>query len=166
MFSFFSHLKFLFAATNQHGVHSPFVYNYLTKCLYTSSKYKGNKAAQILQKSIAYYKVEKLGFYPSQASLEKKIAAVFPKVLQQQSPFDAIIINLENKTTIDFIEMTTETHNETFVFLEGIYQNKLRSEVWEKLKNDTRITVSVDLFYCGLLFFRKEQEKQHFKIRI
>nr|WP_205677178.1 hypothetical protein [Antarcticibacterium arcticum] len=33
-----AYIKFLFRSTNQHGVHSPFVYNLLTKCLYTKEK--------------------------------------------------------------------------------------------------------------------------------
>ena len=31
---FKSYLKFLLKSTNEHGVHSPFVYNFVTRCLY------------------------------------------------------------------------------------------------------------------------------------
>jgi len=34
------YLKFLKASTNQHGVHSPFVYDLVTKCFYDRSRYK------------------------------------------------------------------------------------------------------------------------------
>ena len=34
MLALFSYLRFLLKSTNQHGVHSPFVYNFVTKCLY------------------------------------------------------------------------------------------------------------------------------------
>ena len=34
-----SYLRFLTKATNQHGVHSPFVYDLLTKCFYDSTTY-------------------------------------------------------------------------------------------------------------------------------
>ncbi|MEN8126127.1 MAG: class I SAM-dependent methyltransferase, partial [Bacteroidota bacterium] len=33
-----SYLKFLLSSTNQHGIHSPFVYDLTTKCFYVSSK--------------------------------------------------------------------------------------------------------------------------------
>lgn len=36
------------------------------------------------------------------------------------------------------------------------------SEAWDMLCNDPAVTVSVDLFHCGLLFFRKGVAKQHF----
>lgn len=34
-----SYLKFLFKSTNQHGIHSPFVYDFVTKCLYNRKAY-------------------------------------------------------------------------------------------------------------------------------
>ncbi|UJH92554.1 hypothetical protein LZ575_08765 [Antarcticibacterium sp. 1MA-6-2] len=37
----FSYIKFLWHSTNEHGVHSPFVFSLLTECLYK----KENKAA-------------------------------------------------------------------------------------------------------------------------
>ena len=34
-----AYIKFLLKSTNEHGVHSPFVYNFITKCLYDKKKY-------------------------------------------------------------------------------------------------------------------------------
>ena len=39
-YSFWSYINFIFSATNQHGVHSPFVYNLVTKCFYNRTKRK------------------------------------------------------------------------------------------------------------------------------
>ena len=38
--SIISYLKFLIRSTNQHGVHSPFVYNFITRCLYNKQLVK------------------------------------------------------------------------------------------------------------------------------
>ena len=35
-----SYLKFLWNSKNQHGVHSPFVYNLVTKCFYDKTNYE------------------------------------------------------------------------------------------------------------------------------
>ena len=39
MFQIIEYIKFLFKATNQHGVHSPFVYDLVTKCFYDKTKH-------------------------------------------------------------------------------------------------------------------------------
>ena len=50
------YIKFLFKSTNHHGVHSPFVYNLITKCFYDKSYYpaytqiKNYKKALIINK--------------------------------------------------------------------------------------------------------------------
>ena len=37
---------------------------------------------------------------------------------------------------------------------------------WENIKQDPAVTCSIDLFFIGIVFFRKEfKEKQHFVIR-
>ena len=39
MFQIIQYIQFLFTSTNQHGVHSPFVYDLVTKCFYDNAKY-------------------------------------------------------------------------------------------------------------------------------
>ena len=40
MHQLLSYIKFILKSSNQHGVHSPFVYNLITKCFYDRSKYE------------------------------------------------------------------------------------------------------------------------------
>ena len=37
-------------------------------------------------------------------------------------------------------------------------------EAWEEIKKHPQVSVTVDLFFWGLVFFRKEQEKENFII--
>jgi hypothetical protein len=39
-------------------------------------------------------------------------------------------------------------------------------EAWAIIKNHPKVTVTIDTFQWGLVFFIKEQEKEHFVIRI
>ncbi|MBL7882976.1 MAG: class I SAM-dependent methyltransferase, partial [Bacteroidia bacterium] len=39
------------------------------------------------------------------------------------------------------------------------------TEAWEEIKRHPKVTVTIDLFFIGLVFFRKEQAKQHFIIK-
>jgi hypothetical protein len=36
---------------------------------------------------------------------------------------------------------------------------------WEEVKAHPRVTLTIDLFFCGIVFFRKEQrQKEHFTL--
>jgi hypothetical protein len=38
-------------------------------------------------------------------------------------------------------------------------------EAWEIIKNHPKVSVSIDTFQWGIVFFRTEQRKEHFVIR-
>lgn len=57
-------------------------------------------------------------------------------------------------------------HNDSMIFVKNIHRTKDATSIWKALKQNEMVTVSMDLFHCGILFFRKEQVKEHFKIRI
>ncbi len=40
------------------------------------------------------------------------------------------------------------------------------TQAWEIIKQNQNVTVTIDTFFWGIVFFRKEQVKQHFKIRL
>lgn len=40
------------------------------------------------------------------------------------------------------------------------------TKAWTIIKDHPKVTVTVDTFNWGLVFFRKEQLKEHFKIRV
>jgi hypothetical protein len=39
------------------------------------------------------------------------------------------------------------------------------TEAWETIKKHPQVTVTIDTFYWGIVFFRKAQAKEHFTIR-
>lgn len=56
------------------------------------------------------------------------------------------------------------TEESVFVF-ENMYLSPELKEAWSQIKNDNRVTVTLDLFFVGIVFFRKTQVKQHFVIK-
>jgi predicted O-methyltransferase YrrM len=57
------------------------------------------------------------------------------------------------------------TENAVFVF-DDIHWSREMEEAWATIQAHPSVTLSIDLFFIGLVFFRKEQiEKQHFTIR-
>lgn len=251
------YLKFLTKSSNQHGVHSPFVYNLVTKCFYKKTdaillnffskvkqqlldnktvikvtdfgagskifksnnrevsriaKFAGisNKKAKLLIRLIAYFKPAnileigtsiglgtsaiKIGNNESQITtlegcpetsriaqeLFKKnnfnkiniitgdFKETLPEVINNQQ-FDFIYFdgNHNKKATLDYFKTCLPTINNNSVWIfDDIYWSKEMKEAWLEIKNHPKVTVTVDVFHWGIVFFRKEQEKEHFKIRV
>lgn len=74
--------------------------------------------------------------------------------------------NHSNKATIDYFELLLPTINNDSVWIfDDIHWSKDMEEAWEIIKNHSKVTVTIDTFQWGIVFFRKEQEKEHFVIR-
>ncbi len=57
------------------------------------------------------------------------------------------------------------TDESVFVF-DDIHWSAEMEQAWEAIKAHPDVTLTVDLFYIGLVFFRKNQPKQHFSLRV
>ena len=250
------YIKFWLKSTNQHGVHSPFVYDLITKCFYDKTnrfEYKnllnyrkellntktsiavtdlgaGSQVmktqtrvvkhiashagstvfrSKLLLRLVDYFKFEhilelgtSLGIAtyamhlgnpdakitsiegcPNTTRFTRKnliqnsashisllngdFGAVIP--LLEHNKFDFIFIdgNHQKEATIEYFEtLLKNSHNNTVFVFDDIYWSKGMTEAWETIKQHPRVTVTVDTFYWGFVFFRKEQLKEHFVIRV
>lgn len=164
MYTLFAYVRHLLTSTNQHGVHSPFVYNYITKCLYTRSKYKASKSQKAALKSISYFKMQRIKLVPTDAQMEKMIQKELHLKVSDAHPFDFIYANYPS---FDLLTNHKEQiHNDSMFLINNIHNSKSNAANWKVLKQHKAVTVSIDMFHCGALFFREEQVKEHFKIRI
>lgn len=154
----------MLTSTNQHGVHSPFMYDYITKCLYIKSKHKASKVDNVVLKSISYFKMKSIKFLKSDAPINNRIQKVLGLNATNTLPFDFIY---SEKPSLDLLSIFKEQiHNDSMLLINNIHSTKSNANTWDALKQNEAATVSVDMFYCGAIFFRKEQVKEHFKIRI
>lgn len=251
-----SYIKFLLKSTNQHGVHSPFVFNLVTQCFYDRSKYEayekisnykkallnnitkikvtdlgvGSHAkkqqtrmvseiaknagttivrAKLLYRLSAYFKFDNilelgtsLGIATQALSLGNPKAHIttiegcpniseftraqfekhtlknihlmtgdFNDTLKNLAPqtFHLIFFdgNHQKEATLAYFEsLLTKAHNDSIFIFDDIYWSKSMTEAWESIKNHPKVSVTIDTFFWGFVFFRKEQIKQHFTIRI
>jgi predicted O-methyltransferase YrrM len=58
-----------------------------------------------------------------------------------------------------------KTENSLFIF-DDIYWSAGMEKAWKEIKKHPEVTITVDLFWIGLVFFRKKQAKEHFYISI
>jgi predicted O-methyltransferase YrrM len=250
------YIKFLIKSSNQHGVHSPFVYNLVTKCFYDNKEYgaykiilnykkallknnskievkdlgagsqimkqqkrsvskiaknagTSNKRAKLLYRLVSYFKFENvlelgtsLGVATHAMSLGNPDAKIITiegcpdtsefsktylksqqiknidvitgnfndeiKTLSSNS-FDLVFFdgNHQKEATLHYFETLLQTVNNDSVFIfDDIYWSKGMTEAWETIKQHPKVTVTIDTFFWGFVFFRKEQEKEHFTIRV
>ncbi len=281
MFIVLAYIKFLFRSTNQHGVHSPFVYNLVTRCFYDRKKYSAYrilknyrksllkdkrtirikdfgagsrvfksderkvskmaktagispKRARLLNRLVRYLEVDtalelgtSLGLgtaamaagnrvkittiegCPKTAAIAKEkfeefnlkniqlkvgrfedflkesanpksqipnpkksdgadlesVPTHFP-ILSTQYSLLYIDGNHRKDATLEYFEnLLPVVHNDSVMILDDIHWSKGMEEAWEEIKAHPRVKVTIDTFQWGLVFFRREQEKEHFVIR-
>ncbi len=255
LYTIVSYFKFLRKATNQHGVHSPFVYGLVTKCFYDTKKYPAYtllgdyrkallcskeridvqdfgagsrvftskarsvkdiakhagislKRQQLLYRLGARFSITStlelgtsLGLSTIALALQKNnkittvegcanTAAVARKQLQDfgLSEVEILVMDFEEalqslpETKFDFIyvdgnhnkestllyfdRLLKFVHNDTVLLFDDIYWSKGMTEAWKEIISRPEVTVSIDTFYQGMVFFRKEQKKESFSIRL
>ncbi len=251
-----SYLKFLKKSSNQHGVHSPFVYDLITKCFYDKTRYpeytnltayqkkllkssesievtdfgQGSrvftsnqrkvssiaknsgisfKRQRLLFRLVRYFNSENilelgtsLGLATAATALGNPLAqvktiegcsntakmaqsyfnkfqlkniSVHTETFEQffientSEVYDLIYIdgNHNKEKTLNYFEILQKrASNDTVLIFDDIYWSPKMTEAWEAIKMHPKVTVSIDTFYWGFVFFRSEQQKQHFNIRL
>lgn len=250
-----SYLKFLRRSTNQHGVHSPFVYELVTKCFYDKTPYPEYKLLREHRKLLAndHQTIEVKDFGAGSRvfrSNHRKVAAIaktagirrkqqellfrlvkFLKpnsilelgtslgistftmakaadevtittlegcpqtakkakqylekfkvenvriqnshfnsfLAEDQSQYDFIYVDGNHSKTATlgiFDQLLTKVHNDTIMVFDDIYWSREMTEAWNEIVGHSEVTVSIDTFHWGVVFFRKEQVKEHFTIRV
>jgi len=74
--------------------------------------------------------------------------------------------NHQKQATLDYFELLLPTiTNETLWIFDDIHWSSEMEAAWEIIKTHPKVTVTIDTFQWGLVFFRKEQRKEHFIIR-
>jgi predicted O-methyltransferase YrrM len=75
--------------------------------------------------------------------------------------------NHQKEATLQYFETLLQTtHNDSVFVFDDIYWSKEMTEAWETIIKHPKVTVSIDTFFWGFVFFRKELNKEHFIIRV
>ena len=270
-----SYIKFLFHSKNEHGVHSPFVFDLVTKCFYDNTKYpeyetlksyrksllenkntievtdfgagsrvfKSNtreiakiaqtagitlKNAELLFRIVRYFqpknvleigtslglatsalslgndkaKIITLEGCPNTLAIAKKMFQVssfkFPnntvefvntefnlffenfkpdsslksELAEQTLNSKPQIFNLvyfdgnhSKKATLAYFEALLPTiSNDSVWIFDDIHWSADMEEAWKIIKKHPKVSVTIDTFQWGIVFFRAKQEKEHFII--
>ena len=253
-----AYLKFLWHSKNEHAVHSPFVFNLITKCFYDkknkaeysildnyrqdlienksnievtdfgagSKIFKSNsriiaqiaktagissKRAKLLFRITHYFQPENilelgtsLGLATSALALGNPKASIttlegcantiaITKIQLQKFNINNVksittefstyftthnvqltthnLIYFDGhhskKATLDYFEKLLPTiDNDTVWIFDDIHWSAEMEKAWETIKKHPKVSVTIDTFQWGFVFFRREQPKEHFIIRV
>lgn len=92
-----------------------------------------------------------------------------PQALRQFERIDCIYFSQElTEKTMEMIyhQCLPFIHYETCLIISGIHASSEKRNFWKQLCNDPKITVSVDLYKLGLIFFRPKLYKRMYKSRM
>jgi predicted O-methyltransferase YrrM len=114
---------------------------------------------------VAKAHLEKFQFKNIDLKIEK-----FNEVLPNlNNEFDLIYIdgNHSKEATLENFKLLLKLkHNNSLFIFDDIYWSASMLEAWEEIKKHPEVSVTIDTFHWGFVFFRKEQVKEHFKIRV
>lgn len=94
--------------------------------------------------------------------------AVLPDILETIPELNLVFIdgNHKKEPTIKYFEQCLEKSvNDTCLIFDDIHWSDEMEQAWNYIKQNKKVSLTVDLFYMGLVFFRKELTKENFVIR-
>ncbi|WP_199117600.1 O-methyltransferase [Pedobacter sp. ASV28] len=117
--------------------------------------------------AVAYHNFTELGLQNVELQVGN-FNDLLPKAIEERSQLDFIYIdgNHTKEATLNYFNwcLPKIAENSLFIF-DDIYWSEGMKEAWEEIKLHPQVTVTIDLFWIGLVYFRKGQAKEHFKIK-
>ena len=129
------------------------------------------KITQLQLQTFNYNNVESI-VTPFNSYLEKRNSSMntaTEQAIQNTEHFSLIYFdgNHSKKATLEYFELLLSTvTNETVWIFDDIHWSKEMEQAWEIIKSHPQVTVTIDTFQWGFVFFRREQPKEHFVIRV
>lgn len=91
-----------------------------------------------------------------------------PTVLKKFDRLDFVFFdgNHRRKPTLDYFNRCSDlAHKDTVFVFDDIHWSQEMESAWDTIKKNERVSISLDIFWFGLIFFRKGITKQDFIIR-
>jgi predicted O-methyltransferase YrrM len=92
-----------------------------------------------------------------------------PGVIDDLDKLDFIFVdgNHQKEATLKYFEWCLpKVHENTLLIFDDIYWSEGMKEAWTEIKAHPQVTVTIDLFWIGLVFFKGGRVKEDFKVKI
>ena len=101
-------------------------------------------------------------------AIEGKFSDTLPGVLKGIEKLDFAFIDGHHseQPTLDYFEMCLQkVHEDSVLIFDDIHWSSEMEAAWEAIKKHPEVQVTIDLFQFGIVFFRKVQAREHFRLR-
>lgn len=121
-----------------------------------------------------------LSDFASQLALKNKVNNIrfiharfeeaFPQLLQEINKLDVLYVdgNHTYEATLKYFKQALEKkHKHSAFIFDDIYWSKGMTKAWEEIKKNESVSLSIDTFYFGIVFFKEElKEKVDLKLYV
>ncbi len=100
--------------------------------------------------------------------LSGNVDELLPKILDGISELDFVLIDANHPLDAIlnyFKSCLPKMGNHSMMVLEDIYRSSAMKSAWQEIKANPEVSVTIDLFWIGLVFVRRTQRKEDFFIR-
>ena len=160
-------LRFWWRANNQYGVHSPFLYAFLTKSLYRKPRYAGPQYWQLTKKCIDHFGPQQLWVHGSPQELPEQSLDFREVNLSRnpltESPSPFLLLLLRGDFDLETLNFNDWPEN-CMVIIANIREEKQR-QLWEEMKQIDSFRMTAEFSRTGWLVIRPGQQKEHFSLR-
>ncbi|MBN2347394.1 MAG: class I SAM-dependent methyltransferase [Bacteroidales bacterium] len=116
--------------------------------------------------NIAIQNIEKAGL-PNVRIISNSFAIALPEIIKTLSGNFLVFIDGNHRylPTLEYFNQFASLANEKcIIIIDDINWSGEMRKVWKDIKNNPRVSVTIDLFFMGIVFFNKGITKQNFLI--
>lgn len=99
---------------------------------------------------------------------EGQISSQLPNVLNQMESLDLVFFDANHKgiPTLSYFNMCLEKINSQTIFIfDDIYWSKEMTNAWQEIYMHPKVSISIDLFSIGIVFFNPDLKKEHYIVK-
>lgn len=148
-------LRHRLTANTRHGTHSPFVYRLLDEVIYAERR--ANEPLDKIERLMMRLRGR---FTPGH---EHRLGAGLPPHAVDFITMDGISDTETEQAQLQ--QLWPRLHLGSVLVVRNMYCDTARKKLWRMIQAKPEVTVTIDLFHVGLVFFHKGQAKEDFKIR-
>jgi len=92
-----------------------------------------------------------------------------PGIINSLNKLDFMFVdgNHQKDATLKYFNWALpKVHEDTMLIFDDIYWSEGMKEAWAEIKAHPQVKVTIDLFWIGLVYFRKGKVKEDFLIKI